>query len=75
MGTTGQYWVYENWTHKRARVHKEECSHCNRGRGTQASHSGRNDKWHGPFSDRGTAFNAAARLRQDDTKGCAVCGP
>ena len=70
-----EYWVYENWTHKRARVHLAECSYCNHGRGMQASHSGRNDKWHGPFSDRALAFNLAETLRQEDTKGCASCAP
>jgi F-type H+-transporting ATPase subunit beta len=70
-----EYWVYENWTHRRARVHLAECGHCNHGRGAQASHSGRNDKWHGPFLDRTKAFDAAARLGQAETKGCASCAP
>jgi hypothetical protein len=60
-----RYWVYENWTHKRVRVHDANCSYCNDGRGIQASHSGRNDKWHGPFDERSTAFAVAARLRAD----------
>lgn len=68
------HWVYENWTHKRARVHRADCSHCNDGRGTQASHSGKNDRWHGPYSDAAFALAAARRLGQDDTKACAVCG-
>lgn len=69
------YWVYENWTHKRARIHRGDCGYCNEGRGTQASHSGRNDKWHGPFPDRTIAFARAARLGQKDTQGCAACAP
>ena len=63
-----EYWVYENWTHKRTRVHLAECGHCNHGRGTQASHSGRNSKWHGPFSDRAMAFNVAALDERSATR-------
>jgi len=70
-----RFMVYENWTHKRARVHRAECSFCNNGRGTQASASARNGKWHGPFADRGTAFSVASKLGREDTKGCAFCAP
>jgi len=69
-----EYYVYENWTHKRARIHKSECSHCNNGRGTPAGSSPRNGRWHGPY-DRTQAFHAAQRLRQKDTAPCAVCAP
>jgi F-type H+-transporting ATPase subunit beta len=70
-----KFWVYENWTHKRARVHLAECGYCNDGCGTQAAHSGRNDKWHGPYSQHELAFMAARNLRQPDTKACAFCAP
>jgi hypothetical protein len=69
------FWVYENWTHKRARVHRGDCSYCNDGHGTQPSDSGRNGKWHGPFSDRASAFATAERLKEADTKACYTCGP
>jgi len=68
-------WVYENWTHKRVRVHQAECGSCNDGHGTQASHSGRNDKWHGPYTERAAAYNVAARLGRENTKWCAFCAP
>jgi F-type H+-transporting ATPase subunit beta len=68
------YYVYENWTHKRARIHKGDCSHCNRGRGTHAGSSERNGRWHGPYN-RAEAFRLAQRLRQDDTAPCSVCAP
>ena len=29
---TNSFYVYENWTHDRARVHKGECPYCNHGR-------------------------------------------
>lgn len=68
------YWVYENWTHKRARVHRAKCSHCNDGRGVQPSDSGRNGKWYGPY-DRDRAFDQAKALQQEDTAACSFCVP
>ena len=69
------YYVYENWTHKRARVHRAGCSYCNNGRGTQPSDSGQNGKWHGPFKDRDDAFAKLKSTGQVDAKGCASCAP
>jgi len=69
------FYVYESWTHKRVRVHRGECGYCNNGRGTQASHSGKNDAWHGAYQTSKEAFKIAARLNQSDTKGCASCSP
>jgi hypothetical protein len=67
------HYVYENWTHKRSRVHKGECGYCNGGRGSQPADSGRNGRWHGPFQDEASAIGAARSLRQADTKLCASC--
>jgi hypothetical protein len=72
---TKSYWVYENWTHRYVRIHRAACGHCNDGRGTQASHSGEHDEWHGRFRDREAAFAKARRLRYRDTRGCKVCAP
>lgn len=69
------FYVYENWTHKRARIHKGSCGYCNDGRGTQPSDSGKNGKWHGPYEDRAKALDVAARLKQADTKVCGTCAP
>ncbi len=69
------YFVYENWTRDRARIHRAQCSHCNNGQGTQPSDSGRNCKWHGPIEDRDVAFLLAAKLRREDTKACGTCSP
>jgi hypothetical protein len=69
------YWVYENWTNKRVRIHRGACSYCNHGYGCQSEDSGRNGMWHGPFSDRAEAFDVAKKLDQLDTKPCAVCSP
>jgi hypothetical protein len=69
------YYVYENWTHDRARVHRAECSHCNEGRGTQGATSDRNGRWHPPTSERDSAFKLAASLGRTDTKACGHCNP
>ena len=29
-----EYWVYENWTVKKARIHEGPCPYCNHGQGT-----------------------------------------
>jgi hypothetical protein len=71
-----QYWVYENWTHDRARVHKSECTFCNDGRGVHAEViDKRNGTWHGPYADRAAAFNDAVKTGRASNRGCAVCDP
>lgn len=69
------YWVFENWTHRRARIHDAQCVHCNDGRGLHGGGSGRNDRWHGPFEERSRAFLFADKLNRDDTKKCGTCSP
>lgn len=69
------FWVYENWVHKRARVHRAECSYCNNGHGHQGSRSKTNGEWHGPISDRAKAFDLMIRLRREDSGGCPTCSP
>lgn len=69
------FYVYENWTHDRARIHRASCGYCNDGRGTQASSSERNGKWHGPYESRDLALRVAGNLRREDTKVCGTCGP
>lgn len=68
------YYIYENWTHDRARIHVGGCGYCNDGRGTQAGSSPRNGKWHGPLS-RNDAFLLATKLKRADTKACPNCAP
>jgi hypothetical protein len=68
------WWVYENWTHRRARIHRGECGHCNHGHGAQVGASIKNGRWIGPFADRSKAAAAADRLKHRDTSTCAACG-
>lgn len=69
------YFIYENWTHERARIHRSGCGYCNEGRGTQGVDSGRNGKWHGPFDDIDETLWRAAKLNRADTKRCGNCAP
>lgn len=67
------YYIYENWTHDRARLHAAECGYCNNGNGTQSSDSGKNGKWHGPYIVRQDAMNIMSRLMRADSKTCGSC--
>lgn len=74
IGMEGDYWVYENWTHKKAIVHRATCPYCNFGRGAQASNSKANGEWHGPFSSAATAHKKAVRTKQKNVRSCGHCG-
>lgn len=68
------YWCYENWTVDRSRTHRQDCRHCNDGRGQQSSDSGRNGCWRGPFGKRDDAMAFARGLGRADTRACGHCG-
>jgi hypothetical protein len=69
------FYIYENWTVDRSRVHRAECSYCNNGNGIHVSNSGRNGKWHGPFSELKLADEAARKLNRADNQHCNTCRP
>ena len=68
------YRVYENWTVKRARIHRSECPHCNYGRDTHSTANEHNGKWHGPFATAAIATQAAQLTGQLVSR-CAICKP
>jgi len=70
-----EYWVYENRTVRRARLHRAACGFCNNGAGFRAPDSGTNGCWHGPFRDKDTALAALERTGQADRGPCAACAP
>jgi F-type H+-transporting ATPase subunit beta len=70
-----EFWVYENWTHKKAIVHNAACSHCNHGEGKQASDSGENGRWLGPFENSEDAYARAEATRRTEIRGCKICSP
>lgn len=69
------YFIYENWTHRRTRVHQATCGCCNDGEGVHAEDSGRNGTWHGPMLDRADALALANGLGHLDTRLCGICHP
>lgn len=59
---SGQFWVYENWTHRRIRVHRASCVFCNAGRGLGIGTNGKNDAWYGSYASRDLAWAQVGRL-------------
>ncbi len=66
------YWVYENWTRDRARLHRAECGYCNDGRGTQPADSGRNGRWRFA-ADLQSARAILRNLKRADKAECGYC--
>lgn len=69
-----EYFVYENWTLDRGRIHKATCSFCNYGTGRGVEDSGRNGKWHGPY-ELDAAYAKANSLDRKEMKPCGHCKP
>ena len=70
-----EYWVYENWVHDKAIVHKASCSYCNEGRGMHPDSSEDHGKWRGPFRTREDALADPKSTGRTDARGCKACGP
>jgi len=66
------YWVYRNWIHQRARLHRATCSHCNNGIGTQNSTNSVTGEWK-PFPTEEVARAFLASTKYEDAKLCSVC--
>ena len=69
------FWVYEHFSNKRARIHTGTCRYCNHGKGVGGDQTNDDDKWHGPFDTFAKAEKKAASLKQKDTRACGVCKP
>jgi len=70
-----QFWVYENWTHDYAAIHRGECSFCNYGRGMHVGSSTKNGEWLGPFADLDEAKARAKQTKRASVRRCNVCAP
>jgi len=68
------YHVYENWTIKKAKIHRSDCSYCKHGAGIHPKSSKINGRWHGPFASHTEAQNVAVSTGQPVSL-CQVCGP
>nr|WP_300377247.1 F0F1 ATP synthase subunit beta [Henriciella sp.] len=69
------FWVYEHFSKKRARIHTGDCRYCNHGQGVGGDQTNDDDKWHGPFDTFAKAEKAANALNHKDTRACGVCKP
>ncbi|MEQ9315395.1 MAG: F0F1 ATP synthase subunit beta [Henriciella sp.] len=69
------FWIYENFGNKRARIHTANCRYCNNGQGVGGDQTNDDDKWHGPFDTFAEADKKATALKQKDTRACGVCKP
>ena len=67
------FYVYENWTHKKAIVHLGRCRHCNHGQGIHVRDSGRNGRWLGPYESEDQCLQVAKSLNRRDTRTCNIC--
>ncbi|EKS30905.1 hypothetical protein [Afipia felis] len=67
------YWVYENTAHKKARIHKADCSFCGAGRGIHGGGKTISGNWHGPFQNFKAASAAAHQTKRDDIRTCNLC--
>jgi hypothetical protein len=68
-----EFWVYENTVHRKARVHRADCSFCSGGSGLHGGGPSLSGKWLGPFPDLDGAVAAAHSTRQDDVRACGIC--
>ena len=75
IGTGERFWVYENWTHDYAAVHRAACPYCKDGRGLHEGKSSNNGEWLGPFADIEQANARATRTRHREVRRCGTCGP
>ncbi len=66
------YYVYENWTHERARAHSGDCSFCNFGVGTQGKSSGKNDRWY-VFQYKEEAEHKLTQIKKNGWKDVSWC--
>ena len=75
-----EFYVYENTSTNRARVHKADCGFCNHGEGRRSrrkakSPVGGSVRWHGPCDTREAAFSTMERLGKKDIGACSACKP
>lgn len=72
-GNAGGYWIYENWTHDYAKVHRASCSFCNAGHGMHGKSTDINGTWRGPYDDLQGAFADAQAMNRATVSECQIC--
>lgn len=69
------FWVYANWVHRFAKVHRGPCSFCNEGTGIHSrGQAAVASRWLGPF---GSVVEAEQEARRTgwDVEYCRFCAP
>ena len=69
---TSPFWVYRNWIHQRARLHRATCSYCNNGMGAQGTTDSVTGEWK-PFPTEAAAKAFVVSTKYEDAKPCGVC--
>ena len=67
------YYVYEDDSNRKIRVHAGSCKNCNEGKGKQLP--GKLNQWHGPYDTLAAAQAFAKSLRKRNTRTCQNCLP
>jgi len=75
MGTE-TYFVFEKWNPKKfTRIHRDECSSCFFGRGTQRLTKRISCKWNGPYNTPEEAEAKARSIPDSKVLFCKLCFP
>jgi hypothetical protein len=67
------FWVYRNWVHHRARLHRAGCGYCANGAGAQGVTGSVTGEWN-PFATRAEAEAYLTSIGYADAKICGSCG-
>jgi hypothetical protein len=68
------FWVYENWVHRYAKVHEADCPHCNHGHGTHGAIDSGAGRWRGPYRTLARADEVAMATGKVASH-CYFCSP
>ncbi len=69
-----EFYVYENWTQKKAVIHRGNCGYCQFGKGKNPTDSGKHGRWLGGFETFDEAATASHNTGQPHRR-CKVCDP
>jgi hypothetical protein len=73
LADVAAYWVYRNWIHHRARLHRATCGYCNHGAGAQGVTGSVTGEWK-PFVTRAEGELYLASIGYVDARICGTCG-
>lgn len=70
-----KYYVYENWLHDKAIIHKSDCAYCNEGKGRfpNKKYNPKRGHWQGPFKNHQEAQAVASNSKKKEVRDCLRC--